>query len=87
MVRIDYGEVDLGVAVKNEGGRWNKEEKLWEIPYKSVKKLGLGDRIVRGKMIELGRVTWLSPRKQGRLEAFRKRLEIAKWLLLAIFMN
>jgi hypothetical protein len=31
LVRTDYGEVDLGVAVKNEGGKWNKEKKLWEI--------------------------------------------------------
>lgn len=45
-LRIVYGETRLGLLVKAAGGRWNKEKKLWEIPYKEVKALGLENRMV-----------------------------------------
>ena len=45
-LRIEYGEKQLGILVKTAGGRWNKEKKVWEIPYREVKALGLEDRIV-----------------------------------------
>ena len=45
-LRIEYGEKHLGILVKAAGGRWNKQKKLWEIPYKEVQALGLENRIV-----------------------------------------
>ena len=45
-VKINYGEIDLGVKVKRIGGRWNKKDRLWEVAYKNVIKLGLEKRII-----------------------------------------
>ena len=45
-LRIEYGEKQLGLLVRAAGGRWNKEKKVWEIPCREVKALGLEDRIV-----------------------------------------
>jgi len=45
-IRINYGEVDLGVKVKSFGGIWNKEKKVWELPFGAVHALGLTDRII-----------------------------------------
>jgi hypothetical protein len=45
-LKIRYGEVDLGLAVKSLGGRWNKEKKYWELPYGKVLSLGLENRII-----------------------------------------
>ncbi len=46
-VRIAWGEVDLGVQVKQAGGKWLPEKKLWELAYVQVVKLGLLERMVR----------------------------------------
>ena len=35
-IRINYGEINLGRAVKSLGGRWNKSKKVWELPYGDV---------------------------------------------------
>lgn len=45
-VRINYGELDLGIRVKSLGGKWNRKEGVWECKYEIVKVLGLTDRIV-----------------------------------------
>jgi len=45
-VKVKYGEIDLGRKVKSFGGIWNKKEKVWELPYKNVLKLGLEKRMV-----------------------------------------
>lgn len=45
LVRIDYGEIDLAMVVKNSGGKWNKRERAWEISYGMAKALGLEQRI------------------------------------------
>ncbi|MFQ5865040.1 MAG: hypothetical protein ACE5IW_07415 [bacterium] len=45
-VRIKYNEIYLRKVVKGAGGRWNKEKKLWELPYGEVKQLGFTDRMV-----------------------------------------
>jgi len=45
-IRIDYTEVELRKLIKSEGGKWNKEEKVWELPYRNVHNLGLNDRSV-----------------------------------------
>src|SRR4030042_5648859 len=33
-VQINYGEINLSRAVKAAGGKWNKEKKVWQLPYK-----------------------------------------------------
>jgi hypothetical protein len=46
-VQIAWGEKELGVKVKQAGGRWLPEKKLWELTYRKVVKLGLCERVVR----------------------------------------
>lgn len=46
-VRVAWGEKELGVKVKRDGGRWLSDVKLWELPYGKAVALGLGERIVR----------------------------------------
>ena len=46
-IKIEYGEIYLGRLVKANGGRWNRQKKVWELPYKTVLELKLEDRIVR----------------------------------------
>ena len=45
--RVDYGELKTAKLVKAAGGRWNRQAKIWELPYKEVKALGLEKRIVK----------------------------------------
>src|SRR3989339_959698 len=51
-LKIDYNEIELRAQVKEAGGIWKNEKKVWEIGYKSkgccaeAKKLGLEERIV-----------------------------------------
>jgi len=45
-LRIEYGEKDLGLLIRNAGGFWNKEQKYWELAYGTVQQLGLEDRII-----------------------------------------
>ena len=45
-VKVKYGEVKIGSLIKNAGGKWNRELKLWELPYKDILALGFEDRIV-----------------------------------------
>ncbi len=45
-LRIEYGEKHLGTMVGSAGGKWNKQKKYWELPYREVKSLGLEDRII-----------------------------------------
>ena len=45
-VKVAYGEVALGRTIRAAGGRWNRKKRLWELPYKEAKNLGLEDRIV-----------------------------------------
>lgn len=45
-VKIQYGEVQLGRLARAAGGRWDKEKKVWILPYEQIKALGLEKRIV-----------------------------------------
>jgi hypothetical protein len=45
-IRIQYGEIQLATLVKQPGGKWNREKKYWELPYREVKSLGLEHRII-----------------------------------------
>ena len=44
---VKYGEVHIGRLIKSAGGRWNRKEQVWELPYSEVLALGLEERIVR----------------------------------------
>ena len=46
LLRIQYGEIDLGRRVKAAGGRWHKNIKLWELPLQTALDMDLEDRIV-----------------------------------------
>ena len=46
-VEIHYGEIHLARVVRQAGGRWNREKKLWELPYQQATSLGFEDRIRR----------------------------------------
>lgn len=45
-IRVRYGEKNLGITVRYAGGIWDKNKKLWILPYRQVKALGLEKRIV-----------------------------------------
>ena len=45
-LRIAHEETELRQRVKAAGGRWRKDEKVWELPAGVVRKLGVGDRVV-----------------------------------------
>ena len=45
-LRIEYGEFDIRTKVKAVGGKWNRKQKVWELSYHEVLKLGLKDRII-----------------------------------------
>ena len=46
MVKVKYGEIDLGRKVRAAGGKWDKSKRLWELPIEAVQALGLENRIV-----------------------------------------
>lgn len=46
-IRVDYAETQLRKLVKNAGGKWNAQERVWQLPYGEVKQLGLTKRIVK----------------------------------------
>jgi hypothetical protein len=45
-LRIAFAEVDLRRRVKQAGGRWNPDERVWQLPHDRAVALGLGGRIV-----------------------------------------
>jgi len=45
-IRIAYGEVHLGRLVKAAGGKWNRQKRVWELPYREVQAPGLEERMV-----------------------------------------
>lgn len=47
-ISVAWHEKDLQQAVRNAGGRWNKQEKLWYVAESVVHQLGLEERIVKG---------------------------------------
>lgn len=44
-VRIAFEETDLRQKVKDAGGRWDKDRKLWRLPFTKAVALGLRERI------------------------------------------
>jgi hypothetical protein len=45
-LKVEYGEVAIGKAIRAAGGRWYSQQKVWKLPYKAIVALGLTDRIV-----------------------------------------
>lgn len=43
---VTYDEIEISNLVRQAGGRWNNDEKVWELPYGAVISLGLEERIV-----------------------------------------
>ena len=45
-LHVKYGEVHIGKLIRSADGCWNRNKKVWELPYREVLALGLQDRIV-----------------------------------------
>ncbi|MEW6208251.1 MAG: hypothetical protein AB1631_07780 [Acidobacteriota bacterium] len=45
-VRVEWGEKDLAIRVKQAGGRWNRQKRAWEMRYDRALELGLEERVV-----------------------------------------
>ena len=50
-LKVAYGEKNIGRLVRAAGGTWNREERVWELPYGEVLALDLVDRIVESKSV------------------------------------
>jgi hypothetical protein len=48
-VRIDFAEVELRQRVKQAGGKWNPDRRVWELPYAQVVALKLEGRIAEAR--------------------------------------
>ena len=46
-LRVDYQETGTRKLIRAAGGRWNREKKVWELPYGEVLDLGLTNRIIK----------------------------------------
>jgi hypothetical protein len=44
--KIAFDEVDFREKALKAGGKWSRSTKTWKVPYKTVCKLGLKQRIV-----------------------------------------
>jgi hypothetical protein len=47
LVRIAYDEIELRLRVKQAGGRWLRDRKLWQMSNNDAKRLGLSGRVIR----------------------------------------
>jgi hypothetical protein len=47
-VRVGYNEVELRDRVKQVGGIWRPEDRMWELTYAQIQAMGLEERIVQG---------------------------------------
>jgi hypothetical protein len=45
-VKIAFDEIDLRQKVLQAGGKWSRSTKTWKVPYKTVCKLGLEQRVI-----------------------------------------
>ena len=48
-LKIEYGERELAQQVKSLGGSWDRQQKVWKLPFRYVQILKLEDRIVTSK--------------------------------------
>ncbi|MCW5596166.1 MAG: hypothetical protein KIT42_09885 [Rhodocyclaceae bacterium] len=47
LVRVGWKETELRRAIKEVGGVWLHDKKLWQVPRDAVKQLRIGKRVVR----------------------------------------
>jgi len=45
-VKTQISEKELHQMIRNAGGRWDREKKVWKMTYGEAVKLGLRDRVV-----------------------------------------
>ena len=45
-LKVKYGEIAVGRAIKMAGGKWDKEQQVWRLAYQQVKALGMLDRVI-----------------------------------------
>ena len=45
-VKVKWGELDLARRVKQSGGKWNADKRVWELRYGRVVELSLEERVV-----------------------------------------
>lgn len=45
-VKVEFSEKELRTRIKEAGGTWDKEQKVWFLPPAQVEKLALQDRII-----------------------------------------
>ncbi|MBI1765455.1 MAG: hypothetical protein HYR56_28905 [Acidobacteria bacterium] len=55
-IRVALAEADLQRQVKQAGGKWNRERRLWDIRYDQVVALNLTERIEPSTMPNNGKV-------------------------------
>lgn len=54
-IKVAFAEADLQRQVKQAGGKWNRERRLWDIRYDQVVALHLTDRIETAAMPNSGK--------------------------------
>jgi hypothetical protein len=47
LVRVAYDEIELRQRVRQAGGRWLRDRKLWQMSNNDAKRLGLSGRVIR----------------------------------------
>ena len=47
LVQVAYAETALRHKIKDAGGRWDRELKLWHLPRTAVRALGLAGRVIK----------------------------------------
>jgi hypothetical protein len=45
-LKVGYEEIYIRKLVKQAGRKWNKDKRIWELPYRDTKELGLESRMV-----------------------------------------
>jgi hypothetical protein len=45
-LKVEYGEVGVGKAIRAAGSIWDKRQKVWELTYNQIMALRLMDRVV-----------------------------------------
>jgi hypothetical protein len=45
-VKVEFSEKELRTRIKEAGGKWDKEQKVWFLPPAQVEKLALQERVI-----------------------------------------
>jgi hypothetical protein len=54
-LKVKWGESQIASKVKGAGGRWDGASKVWFLPYRKAKELGLEGRIAWGITLPKGK--------------------------------